>query len=130
LAGGAVAVTDGAELEQAVSELGKSLGLGVRSQVKVGRRLWGAVRRIDVVFTDSTSRKSLGVECKYQKSPGTVEEKLPGLIADMASWPISGLLVFAGPGFSSNLRQYLYSTGRAVDMDDLEEWLRLYFTLD
>jgi hypothetical protein len=49
--GRATAVKNGSELETAVGDLGRELGLEVRRQVKVGRRLWGAERFIDVVLT-------------------------------------------------------------------------------
>ena len=39
-------------------------------------------------------------------------------------------MVFAGAGFSANMRSYLLSTGRAVELTDLRPWLQLYFGLD
>jgi len=127
--GRATAVTSGAQLQAAVEELGRRLGLEVRSQVRVGRRLWGAERCIDVVLTRSDAGKSLGLECKYQGGPGTAEEKIPATVQDIQAWPIPGIVVFAGAGFSSNMRSYLHSTGRAVEFEDLEAWLRLFFGL-
>jgi hypothetical protein len=38
--------------------------------------------------------------------------------------------VFAGAGFSANMTAFLLSTGKAVELADLEVWLRLYFGLD
>jgi hypothetical protein len=119
----------GQHLEQQVVELARRLGLETRRQVRVGRRLWGSVRIIDVVATEPVSRKTLGMECKFQGGPGTAEEKLPALIEDIRAWPIPGIVVFDGPGFSDNMRLYLYSTGKAVAFEDLEEWLRLFFGL-
>lgn len=127
--GRATAPQSGAALEREVEALVKSIGLQARRQVRVGRRLWGSVRNIDIVATDPGSRKSLGIECKYQGGGGTAEEKLPSLITDIGAWPIAGLLVFDGPGFSENMRIFLYSTGKAVALDELEDWLRLFFGL-
>ena len=129
MAGGASAVSSGAELEQAVAELAASIGLEVRRQVRVGRRLWGAQRSIDVVVTRAELNQSLGMECKWQGGGGSAEEKLPATIQDIEAWPIPGLVVFAGEGFSDNMRPYLHSTGKAVSFDDLEDWLRLFFGL-
>ena len=117
----------GRDLEQQVVELGEVLGLQVRRHVRVGRRLWGAVREIDVVLTDPALRRSLGVECKYQGSSGSAEEKIPATIRDIEAWPIPGLVVYGGNGFSANMRSYLLSTGKAVAFADLEDWLRLFF---
>jgi hypothetical protein len=36
-------------------------------------------------------------------------------------------VVFAGEGFSPNMRSYLFSTGKAVELEDLSPWLQLYF---
>jgi hypothetical protein len=99
----------------------------VRSQVRVGRRLWGSERKIDVVLVHPQTRRSLGLECKFQGGSGSADEKIPATISDIAAWPIQGLVVFAGDGFSRNMRSYLLSTGKAVEFEDLEDWLRLYF---
>lgn len=127
--GRAQSTTSGLELVQKVKDLAEHLGLTVRTEVRVGRRLWGAVRRIDVVVTDPTTRRTLGLECKFQGGSGSAEEKIPATVSDIAAWPIPGIVVIGGRGFSENMRQYLISTGKAVDLEDLEDWLRLYFVL-
>jgi hypothetical protein len=129
MAGGAKAVASGDELAKRVCELGKALGLEVREQFRVARRLWGAERRIDVILKDPKTTKTLGVECKFQGVGGTAEEKIPAIIQDIDAWPIDGLVVFSGDGFTTNMKSFLVSTGKAVDLQDLEPWLRLYFGL-
>jgi hypothetical protein len=125
----ATAVKNGDELVRQVLALAAELGLEARTQVRVARRIWGAVRRIDVVLTQKETRRTLGLECKYQGSQGTAEEKIPSTIQDIAAWPIPGLVVFAGEGFSPNMMAFLISTGKAVEFDDLRAWLSLYFGL-
>ena len=49
MAGGSLAVKSGRELEEQVMEIATRLGLLVRHQVKVGKRIWGSDRSIDVV---------------------------------------------------------------------------------
>ncbi|MBV8085569.1 MAG: hypothetical protein JO247_12230 [Chloroflexi bacterium] len=127
--GRAYAVTTGAGLVTQVLELADRLGLEALEQVKVGRRLWGAVRNIDVVLTHPESKLRLGVECKFQGTTGTAEEKIPAILNDIDAWPIRGIVVISGKGFSPNMRYYLISSGKAVDIEDLEDWLRLYFGL-
>ena len=129
MSGRGTAPSGGDALELAVANLAQRLGLEVRRQVKVGRRLWGAERRIDVVVTEPTSRRRLGLECKFQGVPGTAEEKIPTTIQDISAWPIPGLVVFSGEGFSPYMRSFLIASGRAVDLEDLEPWLRLFFGL-
>lgn len=116
-------------LTLACVDIARSLGLDVETEVYVGRRIWGARRRIDVVITDRVQRRSLGLEAKYQKSAGSAEEKIPSTIEDIRAWPIHGMVCFYGPGFSANMRAFLLSSGKAVELADLENWLRLYFVL-
>lgn len=119
----------GQDLAAQVKALAQGLGLVVRTEVRVGRRLWGAVRKIDLVLTDRETRRTLGIECKFQGLKGTAEEKIPAVVQDIAAWPIPGIVVIHGDGFSQNMRQFLISTGKAVYLEDLEDWLRLYFGL-
>lgn len=112
-----------------MANLGTKLGLQVEMEVSVGRRIWGARRRIDVVLRHPDTRRSLGVECKFQGTKGTAEEKIAGTIEDIRAWPIRGIVVFAGDGFSENMRAYLLSTGVAVELPDAEKWFELYFGL-
>lgn len=117
-------------LRDVVIDAGKALGLETSKEVYVGRRLWGAKRMIDVVLTHPATRQRLGVECKYQGTGGSAEEKIPSTIEDIRSWPIQGIVVFSGAGFSANMKAYLLSTGKAVELPDLEVWLRFYFGLE
>ena len=127
--GTSTAVTSGAEPRDQVAELGANLGLEVQAEVAVGRRLWGARRRIDVVLRHKKTRKSLGIECKYQRTQGTAEQKISATIEDIRTWPIRGIVIFSGEGFSPHMTAYLLSTGMAVQLADAKTWLELYFGL-
>ena len=82
------------------------------------------------MLTHPDTRLRLGVECKYQGVTGSAEEKIGQTLTDIDAWPIRGIVVIAGPGFSQNMRSYLLSTGKVVDLDDLETWLRFFFGLE
>src|SRR5688572_24009620 len=114
MAGGAFAVSSGAELRSRVVALGQKLGLQAKTEVRVGRRLWGAVRCIDVILTRTDTGTTLGIECKYQGGGGSAEEKVPATIQDISAWPIPGVVVFGGDGFSPNMVAYFHSTGKAI----------------
>ena len=129
MAGKSGAVRSGSSLAKRVCALAETLELEAKTEYKVGRRIWGAGRRIDIVLRYPHTGKTLGIECKYQEKPGTVEEKIPSTIQDIEAWPIAGIVVFDGEGFTQNMRAYLVSTGKAVALHDLEPWLRLYFGL-
>lgn len=121
------AVESGNQLRDEVASVGKDLELVVEIEVSVGRRIWGANRRIDVVLKHPETRVSLGIECKYQGGRGSAEEKIPATIEDIRAWPIRGIVVYAGAGFSRNMVSYLLSTGMAVELQDIKKWLELYF---
>ena len=130
MAGGRTAVETGKALEAEVARVAESLGLDVRQQYRLGRRIWGARRHIDVILTHPGDRTRLGIECKFQRTTGTAEEKVPLIIQDIGTWPIPGLVVFSGEGFTPHMQGYMLSSGKAVHLDDLEPWLRLFFGLD
>ena len=130
MAGGATAVTSGDILCKEVVALGARLGLATREQFKCGRRIWGAERYIDVVLTHVESRRRLGIECKYQGTAGSAEEKIPAIIQDITAWPIPGLVVFSGNGFSTNIKSFLIASGKAVELEELEPWVQLFFGLE
>lgn len=130
MAGKEAAYRAGDRLAKEVVRKANELNLDAREQFKCGRRIWGAERRIDVIVTEPVSRKRLGIECKAQDSKGTAEEKIVATMQDMNAWPIAGLLVFSGDGFSDKMKSFMLASGKAVDFEDLEPWLRLFFGLD
>lgn len=130
MAGRASAVASGDALCKAVVALGASLGLEAREQYRCGRRVWGSERFIDIVLTQPETHRRLGLECKFQGTSGSAEEKIPAIIQDIAAWPIPGLVVFSGAGFSNNIKSFLIASGHAIELEDLEAWLRLFFGLD
>jgi hypothetical protein len=129
MAGRSAACDSGKALEKVVQNVAEKLGLDVKRQVKVGRRIWGAERRIDLIVSDNSKRR-LGIECKFQGTSGTAEEKIPAIINDITAWPIDGLVVFDGQGFSNHMKTFLLSSGKAIFLEDLDVWLRLYFGLE
>ena len=129
MAGTATAVTSGDQLVQEVVALAGSLGLDAHTQFKMGRRIWGAERKIDIVLTNPKDSRRLGVECKYQGVQGSAEEKIPSTIQDIDAWPIKGIVVFAGEGLSANMRAFLLASGKSVHLEDLKAYLQLFFGL-
>jgi hypothetical protein len=129
MAGGAKAISNGRQLARLVCDLARDLKLEPKEQYRMGHRLWGAGRRIDVILRNPRDGKTLGIECKAQAKSGTAEEKIPTTIQDITAWPIPGIVVFSGIGFTANMKSFLLSTGKAVEFKDLEPWLRLYFGL-
>ncbi len=128
MSGKAKATKSGKALAAEVCRLAERLGLESVQEYKLGRRLWGAGRRIDVILRGGNG-KTLGIECKAQAESGSAEEKIPTTIQDIEAWPMEGIVVFAGEGFTENMKGFLRATGKAVEFHDLEPWLRLFFGL-
>ena len=118
------------DLFQDIRQLAEQLDLKAEAEVHIGKRLWGADRRIDLVISDPATGERLGLECRFQGTKGTTYEKIPGTIDDIRAWPIRGLVVFAGDGIPDGYKAYLRSTGLAIDLEDLDPWLRLFFARD
>ena len=129
MAGKATATTKGKKLQEEVVALADRLGLRARTEVRAARRIWGAQRRIDVVMVNEKNGKTLGIECKVQTTAGSAEEKIPATVKDIEFWPINGIVVIDGEGFSKNMEGYLIATGKVIKFEDLEDWLTLYFGL-
>ncbi len=81
-------------------------GLEVYEEVSLGTSIIGKQRRIDL-FVVGPDKQALVVECKYQDSAGTADEKIPYALDDMAALRIPGVLVYAGSGFSPGVLHLL-----------------------
>ena len=86
--------------------------LHVREEVTLGMTIIGKRRRLDILCV--SEQKALGLECKFQETNGTAEEKIPYALDDLAAMRIPGALVYAGPGFSSGLIHLLQASSNAV----------------
>jgi hypothetical protein len=91
-----------------------SRGLVVYREVSVGKSIIGKNRRIDILVVAPTQGAALAVECKFQDSQGTVDEKIPYALQDMKAMPMPGVIVWAGAGFSLGVRHLLEAADNAA----------------
>ena len=84
-----------------------SHGLAVYLEVALGKTVIGKDRFIDVFVVRPDDRKALAIECKYQDSLGTVDEKIPYALADLEALWVPGVLVYAGKGWSRGVMHTL-----------------------
>lgn len=80
-----------------------SQGLVVYVEVSLGKTVIGKDRFIDVFVVRPSDRKAIAIECKYQDSLGTVDEKIPYALQDLAALWVPGCLVYAGKGWSKGV---------------------------
>jgi hypothetical protein len=88
-------------------------GLSVYEEVGAGTSMIGKQRRLDLFLWDKNHNRVMGIECKYQDSSGTVDEKIPYALEDIAQLPFPGIIAYAGRGFSDGVLHLLQSSARA-----------------
>lgn len=83
-----------------IDEVFSRHGITVYTEVSLGKTIIGKDRQIDVFLVRPSDQRALAIECKYQESQGTADEKIPYALADLAALWIPGCLVYAGTGWS------------------------------
>jgi hypothetical protein len=117
-----------------------SRGLAVYREVRVGKSIIGKNRTVDVFCVGADIGRAFAIECKYQDSPGTVDEKIPYAINDLKALPMAGCIAYAGRGFSQGVLHMLEGSPHAayclpsasqsdmsVDTQDLDHLLAMHF---
>jgi hypothetical protein len=89
-------------------------GIEVYREVALGKSIIGKNRSIDVLAVNSLTGQAFAVECKYQATSGTVDEKIPYALADIDAMWIPGVVVWDGEGFSDGVVQMLRGSKRAA----------------
>lgn len=89
-------------------------GLKVYREIRVGKSIIGKNRCIDVFCVREADNTAFAVECKYQDSVGTVDEKIPYALDDLAALPMAGCIAYAGRGFSDGVLHMLNAAPRAA----------------
>jgi hypothetical protein len=82
-------------------------GLKVYREVSMGKTIIGKNRQLDILVIHEQSSAVLAIECKYQETLGTVDEKIPYAIQDLQAMGVPVCLTYAGKGFSSGILHML-----------------------
>ena len=88
--------------------------LKVYREVKVGKTIIGKNRSIDVFCICAKTNKAFAIECKYQDSQGTVDEKIPYALDDLQALPMAGCIAYGGRGFSDGVQHMLAASRHAA----------------
>src|SRR6186997_2799994 len=89
-------------------------GLKVYKEIRVGKSIIGKNRCIDVFCVLESSNKAFAIECKFQDSAGTVDEKIPYALDDLEALPMAGCIAYAGKGFSEGVLHMLGAAPQAA----------------
>jgi hypothetical protein len=82
-------------------------GLTVYREVSMGKTIIGKNRHVDILVIHEATSAVLAIECKYQDTLGTVDEKIPYAIQDMQAMGVPVCLAYAGGGFSAGILHML-----------------------
>ena len=97
-----------------VSRRFEDRGLKVYREIQIGKTIIGKNRCIDVFCLREEDSRAFAVECKFQDSPGTVDEKIPYALDDLDALPMAGCIAYAGKGFSDGVLHMLNASPRAA----------------
>lgn len=85
-------------------------GITVYREVNIGKSIIGKNRRVDLLLLHEADQTAFAIECKYQDSSGTADEKIPYALENMRALPMAGCIVYAGSGFSVGVLHMLQAS--------------------
>lgn len=91
-----------------------SRGIRVYDEVHLGTSIIGKRRRIDLFLHVPADNRVLALECKYQDSSGTADEKIPYALQDLTALRMPACVVYAGGGFSTGVLHLLQGSELAA----------------
>ena len=88
--------------------------LKVYREIRVGKTIIGKNRCIDIFCVCERTNRAFAIECKFQGSEGTVDEKIPYALEDLRALPMAACISYAGAGFSDGVLHMLGASSRAA----------------
>ncbi len=85
-------------------------GITIYREVSIGKSIIGKNRRVDMLLTSESQNQAFAIECKFQDSSGTADEKIPYALQNMKALPMGGCIVYAGTGFSVGVLHMLQAS--------------------
>jgi len=80
----------------------------------VGYRFVNNPRQLDIILQHEG--KYLGIEAKYQETPGTAYQKLHYTLDDCKVCPIPTIIIFAGPEIKDDIKSKLITSGYGLEV--------------
>jgi hypothetical protein len=86
----------------------------VYREIQIGKTIIGKNRHVDIFCVCERSNRAFAIECKFQESIGTVDEKIPYALDDLKAFPMAGCIAYAGGGFSDGVLHMLEASPHAA----------------
>ena len=77
------------------------------TQVYVGESIYGSKRKIDFLVFGAGRHPVFGIECKWQQKPGSVDEKYPFLVHNIAKTMLPTIVILDGGGYKPAARLWM-----------------------
>lgn len=97
-------------------------------QVNIGQTIYGTKRNCDfIIFHPVKFPNKLIIECKWQQSGGSVDEKYPFLVLNIKQLDIDTIIVLDGGGFKKGAEDWLRSqaSGCLKKVVNLSEFMQI-----
>lgn len=94
-------------------------------QVHLGTGIYGTGIKTDFVVLPRSAKEPFIIECKWQQADGSVDEKLPFLVANIREcYPHNAIIVIDGEGFRPGAVQWLRKQigGRVAGVYSMQEF--------
>ena len=91
-----------------------SRSVQVYREIRIGKSIIGKNRWLDIFCVSESGDRAFAIECKFQESQGTVDEKIPYALDDLQALPVAGCIAYAGQGFSSGVLHMLAASPHAA----------------
>ncbi|NTW01827.1 MAG: hypothetical protein HGA19_11115, partial [Oscillochloris sp.] len=91
-----------------------SRGIVIYREVFAGKSIIGKNRRIDILVVCQEASLAYAIECKYQATQGTADEKIPYALDDIQAMRMPGCIVYAGEGWSEGVLHMLRASAFAA----------------
>lgn len=82
-------------------------GIKIYREVFAGKTIIGKNRRIDVFIVAEETNQAYAIECKFQGTQGTADEKILYSLEDIQALRMGGCIAYAGEGWSPGVLHML-----------------------
>ena len=97
-----------------VSRRFEDRSLKVYREIQIGKTIIGKNRHVDIFCICERTNRAFAIECKFQESIGTVDEKIPYALEDLKAFPMAGCIAYAGGGFSDGVLHIIIGVERGA----------------